>query len=50
MGSGSDFYDEKYEYFLDLFKFYQKYKYKTDMQYLKWAELNKENKIFLIDM
>ena len=45
MGSGSDFYDEKYEYFLDLFKFYQKYKYKTDMQYLKWAELNKENKI-----
>lgn len=38
MGSGSDYYDSKYENFLDLFKFYQKYKYRTDIRYLRWPE------------
>lgn len=38
MSSGSDYYDSKYENFLDLFKFYQKYKYRTDIRYLRWPE------------
>lgn len=38
MGSGSDYYDRKYENFLDLFKFYQKYKYRTDTSYLDWIK------------
>lgn len=38
MGSGSDYYDRKYENFLDLFKFYQKYKYRTDTNYLDWIK------------
>ncbi len=37
MGIGSDFYDPyKHTDFLPFFKFYQCYKYKTDMSYLKW--------------
>lgn len=42
MGSGSDYYDRKYEDFLDLFKFYQKYKYRTDTSYLKWTKDDNE--------
>lgn len=51
MGAGSEYYDSKYDDFLDLFKFYQKYKFKTDSQYENWIDVRKEsnnfNKIYI---
>lgn len=49
MGSGSDYYDRKYEDFLDLFKFYQKYKYHTDTKYLHWPDCYIDNIDYSVD-
>lgn len=39
MGIGSDFYDEsKHDDFVEFFKFFQRYKYSTDTNYLDWIE------------
>lgn len=47
MGIGSDFYDTyKHADFLPFFKFYQCYKYKTDMSYLKWLPQEVQKKYY----
>ena len=50
MGIGSEFYDRDiHEDYVELFKFYQRYKHQTDFSYQNWIECLEKDKIYPFD-